>query len=203
MQFFAGNWLGGIWIGMIGLFLNNAAQIGYQQVLVRQVLQGEPVRRFMNPDPIVVPASLDLDCWVEDFVYRYHRKTFPVVSNGHLEGCIDTQAMTQIPRPEWNQHTVGEVLRRDLTALTIRPDADAIDALAKMQRSGVSCLLVTDGDRLVGLISLKDLLRFLDLKLELEGGDYAAQPRPRPSLNHPSVYPRDGARMRSSATMPT
>ena len=46
MQFFAGNWLGGIWTGMIGLFLNNAAQSGYQQVLVRQALQGEPVRRL-------------------------------------------------------------------------------------------------------------------------------------------------------------
>ncbi len=97
MQFFTGNWLGGIWIGLIGLFLNSAAQSGYQQVLVRQALQGEPVRRFMNPDPIVVPASLDLLHWVEDFVYRYHRKTFPVVSNGHLEGCVETQVLSQIP----------------------------------------------------------------------------------------------------------
>jgi len=30
-------------------------------------------------------------------------------------------------------------------------------------------LLVTEGDRLLGIVSLKDLLRFLDLKLELEG----------------------------------
>jgi CBS domain-containing protein len=37
-----------------------------------------------------------------------------------------------------------------------------------MQRSGSSRLLVTEGDRLVGIVSLKDLLRFLDLKLELE-----------------------------------
>jgi CBS domain-containing protein len=46
-----------------------------------------------------------------------------------------------------------------------------------MQRTGSSRLLVTDGDRLVGIVSLKDLLRFLDLKLELEDGeDYAAPP---------------------------
>jgi len=169
MQFFTANWLGGIWMGMIGLFLNNAAQSGYQQVLVKQALQGEPVRRFMNPDPIVVPPSLDLLHWVEDFVYRHDRKTYPVVSNGHLEGYIETRMLTQIPRGEWDRHTVGEVMQHDLTALTIPPDADALDALGKMQRSGVSCLLVTLGDRLVGIISLSDLLRFLNLKLELEG----------------------------------
>ena len=38
-----------------------------------------------------------------------------------------------------------------------------------MQRTGSSRLLVTEGDRLLGIVSLKDLLRFLDLKLELEG----------------------------------
>ena len=79
--------------------------------------------------------------------------------------------MSQIPRGEWDRHTVAEVMRHDLTALTISPDADALDALSKMQRNGVTCLLVTAGDRLVGMIGLSDLLRFLDLKLDLEGAD--------------------------------
>ena len=40
VQFFFGNWLGGIWMGLIGLFLYNAASQGYQQVLLRQSLEG-------------------------------------------------------------------------------------------------------------------------------------------------------------------
>jgi predicted transcriptional regulator len=62
-------------------------------------------------------------------------------------------------------------MRRDLSALTVAPDADALEALRTMQRGGVSRLLVTEGDRLVGIVSLKDLLRFLNLKLELEGAE--------------------------------
>jgi CBS domain containing-hemolysin-like protein len=46
-----------------------------------------------------------------------------------------------------------------------------MEALGKMQRTGASRLLVTDGDRLVGIVSLKDLLGFLNLKLELKGRD--------------------------------
>lgn len=169
VQFFSGAWLSGVWLGMIGLFLNNAARSSYQQVIIRQALQGEPVRRFMNPQVILVPPTLDLARWVEDYVYRYHRKAFPVVANGKLEGVITTQALTQIPRAEWGQHTVGEMMRHDVRALTIRPDADALHALAKMQRSGSSRLLITEDDQVLGIISLKDLLRFLNLKLELEG----------------------------------
>jgi Zn-dependent protease/CBS domain-containing protein len=169
LQFFAHDWVGGMWSGLIGLFLNGAAKSGYQQVLIRQALQGEPVRRFMNSSPIVVSPSLDLNHWVEDFVYRYHHRAFPVASNGRLEGVVTTQALSQIPRGDWPGHTVGEVMANDLQAVTIAPDADALEAFRKMQRTGSSRLFVTDGDRLLGIVTLKDLLRFLDLKLELEG----------------------------------
>ncbi|MFL5339212.1 MAG: site-2 protease family protein [Gemmataceae bacterium] len=167
LQFFAGNWLGGVWTGIIGLFLNNAARGSYQQVLIRQALEGEPVYRFMNPHPITVPPAINLLHWVEDYVYRYHRKTFPVVQNERLVGCIETQALTNISRSEWDHRTVAEVMRTDLDTMTIRPDADALAALGKMQNSGLSRLLVVDAGRLVGMVSLKDLLRFLNLKLEL------------------------------------
>jgi Zn-dependent protease len=171
LNFFAGHVFNGVWLGLIGLFLNNAARGSYQQVLVRQVLRGEPVARFMTRQPIVVPPALDLRGWVEDYVYRYHRKMFPVASDGHVEGVISTQALAQFPREEWDKHTVAEAMRQDVGALSIAPDADALEALGRMQRTGSSRLLVTQGDRLMGIVSLKDLLRFLDLKIELENAE--------------------------------
>jgi Zn-dependent protease/CBS domain-containing protein len=168
LQFFAHNWVGGMWSVLIGIFLNSAARSGYQQVLVRQALQGEPVHRFMNPNPIVVPPSIDLMHWVDDFVYRYHHRAFPVASDQRLEGFVTTEALGRVPRGEWPEHTVAEVMSSDLNGITIGADADAMEALARMQRTGSSRLLVTEGDRLVGLVSLRDLLRFLNLKLELE-----------------------------------
>jgi Zn-dependent protease/CBS domain-containing protein len=171
LSFFSGQPGGivqGIWLGLIGLFLNNAARTSYQQVLIKQALQGEPVSRFMNREPISVPPSLNLRSWVEDYVYRYHRKAFPVAANGHLAGIITTRALQNVPREEWERHSVSEVMSHDLRAASIRPGADALAALAKMQQTGFSRLLVTDGDRLVGIVSLKDLLRFLQMKMELE-----------------------------------
>jgi CBS domain-containing protein len=175
------NWISGIWMGIIGLFLNNAARGSYQQVLLREALGGEPVRRFMNPQPIIVPPETDLRRFVEDYVYRYHRKAFPVGAEGRLDGYVTTQALSGVPRGEWEAHTVGEVMERDLKPLTIGPDDDALKALGKMQRTGLSRLLVVEDGRLVGIVSLKDLLRFLQLKLELEGDEHDDH-RPQPPL---------------------
>ena len=89
----------GIWLGLIGLFISSAARSGYEQVLIRQALEGEPVRQFMNPNPVVVPVTLSLHHWIEDYVYRYHHKAFPVVDGDHLVGLIDTPALAGIPPP--------------------------------------------------------------------------------------------------------
>ncbi len=37
-----------------------------------------------------------------------------------------------------------------------------------MNRTGISRLMVVDGEKLVGVIALKDMLKFLSLKVELE-----------------------------------
>src|SRR5262249_28191538 len=142
MNLFAGHMVQGIWMGLIGMFLERAAQSGYQQVLIRQVLAGKPVARFMSTELVVVPGQLDLRHWVDDYVYRYHRKMFPVTSNGHVEGIITTQALAGVPRGEWEQHSVGEVMSRDVDALSVSPGSDALQALGKMQRLGSSRLLV-------------------------------------------------------------
>ncbi len=181
LQFLTGHVFGGIWLGLIGLFLLQAARGSYQQVLIRQALHGEPVSRFMNREPIVVAPSLDLRRWVEDYVYRYNRKMFPVASNGHVEGVIGTQALANFPREDWDRITVAEAMNQDLAPVSISPDADALDALGKMQHTGTSRLLVMEGERLMGIVSLKDLLRFLDLKLELEDGERSEDKRDFPS----------------------
>lgn len=169
LHFFAGNWIGGIWFGLVGLFLAHAAQSGYQDVIIREALGGEPISRFMTQDPITVPGSMTLKRWVDDIVYRHHRKGYPVVSQGRLEGYVETDHLASIPKDAWENRTVGDVMSRELEPILISPQTDALEAMRRMQRSGSSRLLVTDGDRLLGILSMKDLLQFLNLKIELEG----------------------------------
>jgi CBS domain-containing protein len=51
---------------------------------------------------------------------------------------------------------------------TIESEEDAMKALSKMKSNGASRLMVVEGNHLVGIISLKDMLEYLSLKIELE-----------------------------------
>jgi len=167
--FFTGNLIGGIWSFLIGIFLQGAARMSYRQILIRKGLEGEQVRRFMKADPVTVPPSISLRQLVEEYIYKYHFKMFPVVeSSDKLIGCITTKQLEGVPRDEWGLKTVRELALQCSPENTIEPQADAIQALSLMARTGSGRLIVIEGNRMVGVITLKDMLKFLSLKLELE-----------------------------------
>jgi Zn-dependent protease/CBS domain-containing protein len=168
-QVIEGDFIGGMWWFLIGLFLRNASQMSYQQLLLRQALEGEPVSRFMRRDPVTVPRSVSVHQLVDDYVYRYHFKMFPVLDDaGKLLGCVTTQQVKELPRDEWDSQTVGAVAERCGPGNTVTVDTDALRALSLMSRSHISRLMVVDGERLVGILALKDLLQFFAFKMELE-----------------------------------
>ncbi len=164
-----GNLIGGIWWFLIGLFLRNASNTSYRQLVIRQALEGEPARVLMNPQVVTVPPSTPVDRLVEDYFYKYHYKMFPVVEESRLVGCINTQIVKQYPREEWNRHTVGEIVKECSPETAIDPETDASTILATMNKTRQSRLMVVEGSHLLGVVTLKDMLNHLALKWDLEG----------------------------------
>ncbi len=143
--------------------------MSYQQVLLRQALEGEPVRRFMTAGPVTVSPGVSLSELVDSYFYRYHHQLFPVVEDGRLVGCVTTRHVKSVPREEWPRRTVGSLAELCGPDNTIPPGAEALEAIAVMKRTGQPRLMVVEEGRLVGVVTLKDLLEFFALKLELEG----------------------------------
>ncbi len=169
MNVISGNFIGGMWWFLIGMFLRSVAGSANRRLLTRRALEGEPLSRFINRNPITAPPDISIETFVDDYIYRHHYKFFPVVDNGRLVGCVSTKEIKEIPREEWPRRRIGELARHCSAENTISPDADAVEALSVMNRTGASRLMVTQGDRLIGVVALKDMLELLALKMELEG----------------------------------
>ncbi len=166
-----GNFIGGLWWFLIGMFLQGASRTSYQQLEIRQILEGEPISRFMKVDPVTVPPSISVEDLVQEYIYRHHFHQFPVVEGGRLLGCVGTQQVKTIPRTDWAQHIVRDVLTKCSPENTVSADTDSVQVLSKMTRTGNSRFMVVDVGGLVGVVSLRDLLTFLSLRLDLEGAE--------------------------------
>ncbi|MFP4541330.1 MAG: site-2 protease family protein [Opitutales bacterium] len=167
VELFLGSVVSGFWLILLGLFLRAAAASSFQQVMLRESLRGEPVRAFMSADPIVVHPAMTVRELIDDYIYTHHHKLYPVMDDGELKGCVTLKQVKEVPREERDRRTVGEIAVHCDGKNTIQAEADAVDALSRMSSQQLGRLIVFDQDRVVGILSMKDLQRFFALKVDL------------------------------------
>ncbi len=162
-----GDFVGGIWRFLIGMFLRGAAAASYSETLAQKLLAEIPIAQIMNPDPITVASDVSVQQFIDDYVYRYHHRWFPVTEDGSIVGSMAMQQATSVERALWPAIPVGRIMRPLSPDDTITPETDAFTALVQMRRTGQGRLVVVQHGSLFGMVSSRDLLDILSLEQEL------------------------------------
>ncbi len=163
-----GAFIGGMWYVLIGMFVRGAAKGSYRQLLFQQMLEGKTARDVMKTDPVTVERSLSLRDFVDDYVYRYRCRLFPVVQDGELVGCATVERVKEIPEDQWERTAVADIVSPCSEQNTVSPGERLTDLAASLfgTQSGRQRLVVENG-RLLGAVSVDDLRELLALRLEL------------------------------------
>lgn len=169
LQLFAGAGIGGLWLIFIGWFVRTAAESSFMQHVLHRTLEGVPVRRLMTPDPEAVPSSLSLREFVDDRVMNGRHRAYPVVEGSRPVGLVSLDQVRNVPRNDWPERTVGDVMTAADADLVVHPDEDMASVLERLAgREGVR-LLVLDHGELVGVLTRGDLTRWIERARLLEG----------------------------------
>lgn len=159
-----GNLLSGVWFIFLGIFLMEAAELSYQQVVMKKVLTGVKVEKLMSKNVITVPALMTLDHLVEEYFFKYRFTSFPVVEDDTLLGLITFHGIKEIDRSLWGQTTARQIMLPLNSDLLIRKDDDLIEATGKIARNQVGRLLVIEDSKLIGILSQRDVIRWFEFK---------------------------------------
>jgi CBS domain-containing protein len=178
-----GNFIEGMWRFLIGMFLRGAASASYGEALARKLLADIPVSRIMTPDPITVTSRVSVHAFIDDYVYRYHHRWFPVMDNGAVVGSLSMQQAASVDRALWPAVPLGQIMRPLSPDDSVGPDTDAFTALTQMRRTGQSRLMVLHHGRLFEMVSARDLLDALSIEQELR--PYKSSPNRLPPTSQP------------------
>ena len=162
-----GNVLDGVWMTLIGWFLQNAAAASYAQSSLQDLLRGVTVAQAMTRDCSRVAQNFPLDRLVQEEVLGGGRRCFVVVDDSHLRGLLTLHEVKAIPRERWGQVTVGEVMTRADRLATVTPQEDLLVALQKMDDANVAQMPVVSGGELLGMISREQVLHYVRVRSEL------------------------------------
>ena len=164
-----GDFMVGAWWFILGLFLRESARTSYYELVSQIKLAVTMVRHFMTPNPVTLSSHLPIQEVVEEHMYRSLHDIYPVMEDSHLIGCVRTKQIVTIPRDQWTHLTACDVVVPCSPENTVDINTNAQAVFAIMNRTGHTKLLVTDGDHLAGIVTLKDLMKLLILKSDLEG----------------------------------
>jgi Zn-dependent protease/predicted transcriptional regulator len=165
---FGGN-LGGVWMILIGMFLNQAASQSYQTVLLRDTLSGCRVKELMSRPVITVPDHASLEELVNDYFYRHPHGSFPVASDDRLAGMVSLEQLKSVPREDWTRTPVRQIMTPAEALHPLDPDEDCVTALERMIRGDVGRLPVVAGGRILGILSRRDVMQLFKIRSDLAG----------------------------------
>lgn len=167
---FTGLWLAltgglfsGLWLGLIGWFLLTAAQAAYASVIQETRFQEITVDRAMRPVPLVVSPSMTVQDLMEIYALPRNLSAVPVMEGERLVGLATLAEMQQVPREEWGQVVVGQIMTPRHRLPTVSPQQTLQEALALLDQHDGTHLLVMQGDHPVGMVSRDAIVRLLEV----------------------------------------
>jgi CIC family chloride channel protein len=147
------------------LVMGRASVSAYQQA--RQA--GHLERRFRLPltdvlrtDIGTIAPTATVGEFFSQLLNGPRRSSVAVVDEGSYVGMARLEDLQEVAQDQWNEVTVGEIMRRDVAAAS--PRWTLRQALAAMEEADVDELPVVDGNRrLLGIVSSSDILRLHEL----------------------------------------
>ncbi len=165
----ARGWLNGIWYILIGIFIRNAAEQSYQHVMIEEVLEGIRVSEVMGANAIVVTEEEKLSRLVQEKFMHYKFTAYPVVSaEGRVIGIVELEGVSAVARPDREQRTAADIMKRIPTARLAHPTTRASTALKHMISLGLDHLPVVDETgTLTGIVTRSDIMNMFQIRSDL------------------------------------
>lgn len=160
-QALAGDIAGGIWIAVIGWFLESAAGSHLQQETVKSMLGAHTVADAMQRDFPHITVDVSVQELAESYLMRSNAHAVVVTAPDGTTGIVTLATIRNIAREMWPYTMASQAMTPLQAAETTQPTAILWSVLEKMGRGGLNQLPVVDETGVVGILSREDILHYL------------------------------------------
>jgi len=153
---------GGPFMVFIGLLVIQGARGGTRREALLDLLEGATAADAMSPHPVAIPPQITLSQALDLYLRANPHVTFPVAEDDRPLGLLNLTAASRV-----GQHDPMKLVRQAMLPLsaarTVAVDTP-LERATELASKGP--LLVMDGERLVGALSVDDIARFATAKQE-------------------------------------
>lgn len=166
MPLLGGGVFNGIWLICIGVFLNNAALVGYRQAVMDEKLASVPVRSVMQTRVPLISSAASLGDLLNKNLAQPDGHTMFVTDGQEVVGMVAMKDVKNSLRDKWSTATVADIMTPVSDLLYVSADEDVVNAFERLQRFDMRHIPVMFNNRIVGLLHRKDIHRLLQLSTQ-------------------------------------
>jgi Zn-dependent protease len=169
--FYRNDWYSGLWLGVIGLYLLNAAQQSIAQMTIREALAGLHASDVMSHEVPTIEGHITLEEYGAE-VLRTGRRCHLVLSGDRLVGMMNVHTLNAVPREQWANNSVqSAMIPRDKIQWT-SPDEPLLKLLERLLTADINQMPVVSGaadeaPQIVGIVTRDSILRVMQTHSEL------------------------------------
>ncbi len=169
--FFRADWASGLWLGVIGLYLLNAARESIAQVTIREALAGLCAADVMSHEIPTVDGHITLEEYSAE-VLRTGRRCHLVLTDDRLVGMMNVHTLNAVPREEWAHNSVQAAMIPRDKILWTSPDEPLLRLLERLLSADINQMPVVSGPgdgapQVVGMVTRDSILRVMQTRSEL------------------------------------
>jgi len=162
-----GLWFTGIWLALIGWFLESAATGSYQQLLMQETLKGHVASEIMSTDCSIVPPDMTIDHLVNGNILTSGRRCFPVATDSGIMGLMTLRDIQVVPRDRWTTETVQQAMTPLDKLKYVRPDEELSSVMRILAEENVNQVPVVLDNKIIGMVTRENLLNFVNVRSRL------------------------------------
>ena len=159
--FLADNPIGGAWLILIGLFLENAARASLTQNRLVRALEKYKAGDLMLADPPVVEGAMSVASLARGVLEINPRVTYFVENEGKLAGILSGYQMRAIPENLWDSTTATEAMIPSGKLHAIAREKLVSEVLLEMETEDLLHMPVVENGRVIGVIARDRILGVL------------------------------------------
>jgi Zn-dependent protease len=160
-------WLGGLWLVLIGWFLQSAASASYRQAQWHEALHGVIASQVMTSHYMTVPPNITLTQLVRDYVLPTGQRFFLVADEDRFKGILTLRNIKSVPQSNWDTTPVEKIMVPADQLKVARPEQDALSVVEQMNENDINQMPVVHEGRVIGLITRDNLIRALRTRTDL------------------------------------
>jgi CBS domain-containing protein len=111
-----------------------------------------------------VPAEATVAGVVDDFFWKHHVSSFPVVDGDRVVGILGLDQVKPLSPEERASTRVRQLMLPISETLAVAPGDSLWHALEKLTKNGLGRVAVIDDGALVGYLSVKDVMHILAVR---------------------------------------